>query len=225
MRKIISSLFSVLGGLRRAVVLFLLLASLALNIATVTSTAVFAAVSGAVSAATGLTTVATREAGLHAKRRGAVRKTARQVTTRMQRSAARSSASVFAEAIPFVGIGVIAAVLALELRDACDTARDMHVLDGMMAEPDADPAVLEADFACADLIPQVDDVPDREAILKGMRETPGKAWAASRVWIDGLPEFTSSTLATGSDWLSDGFEWLSPWPDAPHTNEPIPSPP
>lgn len=207
MRKIISSLVAVLGGLRRAVVLLLLIASLALNVATVTSTAVFAAVSAVVSAATGLTTVAAREAGLQATRRGAVRQTAQQVTTRMQRSAARSSASVFAEAIPFVGIGVIAAALALEIRDACDTARDMHVLDGLMADPLADPAILANGFSCSELIPQAEDLPDGDAIMQRMRESPSKAWASGRAWFETLPDFTPPDLAVGREWLPG----LPPW--------------
>lgn len=200
MRKTVLTLLAVLTGLRRAVVLVLLLASLALNIATVTSTAVFAAVSGAVSAVTGLTTVAAREAGLRAARRDVMRTTTQRVTTRMQRSAARSSATVFAEAIPLVGVGVIAAALALEIRDACDTARDMHVLNGLLEKPDADPATLADNFSCSDLIPQVEDLPDGKAILQGMRASPGRAWSASRVWFDTLPDIPVPNLPW---WLRD----------------------
>lgn len=208
MRTIIRSLIAILGGLRRTVILLLLLASVALNVATVTSSAVFAAVSGAVGAVSGLTTVAAREAGLRAARRDAVRTTTRRVTTRMQRSAARSSASVFAEAIPMVGIGVIAAALALEIRDACDTARDMHVLEGLLADPEADAAALGAAFACSDLIPQVDDLPDGKAILEGMRASPSRAWDASRDWFDTLPHFPTPDLSAYRQWFPDLPDWL-----------------
>jgi len=222
MRKFISSLFAVLGGLRRAFMVLLLLGALALNIATVTSTAVFAAVSGIVGAVTGLTTVAAREAGLQAARRDAVRRTTRQVTRRIQRSAARSSASVFAEAIPVVGVGVIAAALSMEIRDACDTARDMHVLEGLTADPDADPAVLKAEFACADLMPQADDLPDGAAIWQRMRRAPGDAWDASRAWFDDLPAFSAAELARERAWLPDIPLWLRPWSPDPETTPPGP---
>ena len=201
MKTIFRGLITILGGLRRTFILLLLLASVALNVATVTSSAVFAAVSGAVGAMSGMTTVAAREAGLRAARLNTLRTTAQRVTTRMQRSAARSSASVFAEAIPLVGIGVIAAALALEIRDACDTARDMHVLEGLMADPEADATELGAAFACSDLIPHVDDLPDGKAILQGMRASPGRAWEASRVWFDTLPDFPAPDLAAYWQWL------------------------
>lgn len=222
MRLHISRVLALLGGLRRAALVLLLLGALALNVATVTSAAVFAAVSGAVGAVTGLTTVAAREAGLQAARRDAVRRTTRQVTRRMQRSAARSSASVFAEAIPVVGVGVIAAALSLEIRDACDTARDMHVLEGMVANPDADPALLAAEFTCAELIPQSVDLPDGAAIWQRMRTSPGQAWDASRAWFDRLPAFAAPDLLRKRAWLPDIPLWLRPWSPEPGSAPPAP---
>ena len=59
----------------------------------------------------------------------AVQETTETVSTRLVKATARSTSSVFAESIPYVGIGVIVAVTALELKDACDTMKDLHALD------------------------------------------------------------------------------------------------
>ena len=37
--------------------------------------------------------------------------------------------SMVAEAVPYIGIGVIVAVTTLEVRDACDTMKDLHELN------------------------------------------------------------------------------------------------
>ncbi len=131
----------------RTTLLLLLLASLALNVATVTVGGVFTAVSAAVGAVTGASTVAARAAAKStaqvATTQAAVRSTSRRVSARAARTAARGSASALAEAVPFLGAGAVAASVALDIADACATARDMHLLEAAVL-PDAD----MGEFSC-----------------------------------------------------------------------------
>ncbi len=172
----------------------LLIASVSLNIATVTISGVYTAVSSVASAA-GLSTVAAREASskLAARKtsREVVRKTSRRVSQRMAKGAARTTATSVGEAIPFIGAAVIAGGIALEVQDACDTARDMAGLEGAVANPD-DPEAGQRrameQFDCTELIPNAEDLPDVEDIWVGMKSAPGKAWMAASDYIDDLPD-------------------------------------
>ncbi|MCV2889357.1 hypothetical protein [Ruegeria aquimaris] len=113
---------------------------------------------------------------------------------RLARQAARNSASVFAEAIPVVGVGVIAAALVLEVKDSCDTARDMTALVAAIeTEGDAQAAreAAAAAFDCADLIPNYDDLPTKDQIWGEVSSAPEKAWDKATGYYD--------TLA-GADW-------------------------
>lgn len=137
----------------RAVLFSVVVASLALTLATVTSQAVFDRVS-ALAGAAGFSTVAARNAAERQAQIEAVQRTAERITERTMRAAGRNAASAAAEAMPGAGAAVIAMALALEARDACDTARDMAVLTGLVAEPQADPKALAAEVDCAHLLPK-----------------------------------------------------------------------
>lgn len=188
-----------------------LVASLAFNVATLTITGVYAAASGALSAV-GVTTVAAREAGERMARRKTVqkvgRKTAERVSRRAQRSAARNIASVGGEAIPFVGIAVIAVALAMEIDDACDTAADMAGLEAALTTEDDAEMVRDKtveEFDCSTLIPDYDDLPDGAAIWTAMISAPHSAWTSSVALYDDL---------STSDWkaeLAKGADRLAAW--------------
>ncbi|MEQ9695094.1 hypothetical protein [Shimia sp. SDUM112013] len=201
-----SAFFAMLGPAKKRIQMFrifrwtskslltlLLLASLTLNIATVTISGVYTAVSSAASAV-GLSTVAAREASQKIASRKAsrevVRKTSKRVSSRMAKSGARNVATSVGEAIPLVGVAVIAGGLALEVQDACDTARDMAGLEGALDNPD-DPAAGQRQamqsFNCADLIPDVEDLPTTKELWAGMLSAPGKAWSAASGYIEDLP--------------------------------------
>ena len=176
-----SPLFRVLrliGSLRRAVFLLLLLASLALNVATVTSTAVFAAVSGAVSAVSGAGTVLARHKAERQAQKTAIRRTSARVSQRLARGAARSTAASAGEAVPYLGAAVVAAALAWDIRDACATAQDMAVLEAQLDDPGVAPE--DVAFDCTDLIPGADDLPSAGDLLRTVRDAPAAAWEALR---------------------------------------------
>lgn len=58
----------------------------------------------------------------------AVQKVSKRLATRTVFNATRNSSSVFAEAIPYLGVAVVLGVTALDLRDACETLKDMNEL-------------------------------------------------------------------------------------------------
>jgi hypothetical protein len=159
-----------------------LIASIALNLSMLMVSGVHAAASAALSGI-GVTTVAAREAGARLARRNATQKigqkTARRVATRAQRGAVRSISSVGAEAIPVLGVAVLAGALALEVQDACATAADMAGLEAaLLSEDDPDTARQKA----------VDAFDCREMIREEMPDLPdlSESYASGLDWIVGV---------------------------------------
>ncbi len=109
----------------------------------------------------------------------AVEDTTTRVSKRTAAGAARNAGSVAAEAIPFVGVAVIVGVTAWDLKDSCDTIRDLHELElafnpGLGADP-------EATEVCGMT------VPTKEEIWQTVKSSPGKAWAAASAHVPDLP--------------------------------------
>lgn len=208
--RVIAGLFS------RTVLALLLVASMSLTVLSLTVSGVQVALSGALSAA-GMTTIAAREAAAAQTRRTAAKRVAQQtserVTRRVTRAAARNSSSVVAEAVPFLGVAVIAGALAYDIKDACDTARDMAGLEAA-ASTDGDPQAAfdaaVAAFDCADLIPEVETLPDRATIWNAMSEAPQQAWESATRYYEGLPDWDPSVpLGWMQGKLGDLYGWIS----------------
>ncbi|MDU9002795.1 hypothetical protein [Sedimentitalea todarodis] len=208
-----------------------LVASLAFNVATLTVTGVYAAASSALNAV-GVTTVAAREAGERLTRRKAAQKigreTTKRVSRRVQRGAVRNISSVAGEAIPVVGVAVIAGALSLEVKDACDTAADMAGLEAALAaEADHETArQLATDaFDCTAMIreqlPDFEELPSGEELLRIVTTTPQAAWDAAAEYYDGLVAPDWSTRASEArdafrEWANETFtadtaEYLRNW--------------
>lgn len=109
-----------------------ILGLLATNVLTLTSTAFNAMVSGAISTAFGVATVTEalqskiKKQELAAKKREvAARRFGNRLTARTKRVAATSIASIPAEAVPFLGAGVLVAGTAYELYEACESMKDL----------------------------------------------------------------------------------------------------
>jgi hypothetical protein len=207
--RILAILRGLLGLFNRTVLAVLLVLSLSLTLLSLTVSGVQLALSGALSAA-GITTVAAREAAAATTRRTATRQitqqTTRRVTGRIARGAARSSASVVGEAIPVIGVAVIAGALAYEVRDACETARDMAGLEAAaMTDGDPEAAFAEASaaFVCTDLIPDADALLNRAEIWARMTEAPGQAWERMAVYYDDLPDVS---MAATYAWMLDSLD-------------------
>jgi len=181
------------GVFRRIAKLFAviaLVASIALNVSMLMVSGVYATAS-AVLSGVGVTTVAAREAGARLTAHNATRKIGREtasgVTRRMQRGAVRSISSVGGEAIPVIGVAVLAGALALEVKDACDTAADMAGLEAALAaEGDAEGARQEAiaGFDCKamirDSLPEFEAVPSGADIWASVLHAPGQVHDRAR---------------------------------------------
>jgi hypothetical protein len=214
--------FRLVGRLTSFIAFLALIASLVFNVAMLTVSGVYVAASAALSGL-GVTTVVAREAGEKlAQRKVALKigqETAEKVTRRVQRGAARNITSVVGEAIPFVGIAILASALALEVQDACDTAADMAGLAAALAaEGDAETARQAAidSFDCKAMIreqiPDYETLPTREEIWARVKASPDAARDISVRYYDTLrsvdwaAEYRRSKSAT-NDWIQDMFSW------------------
>ncbi len=119
----------------------------------------------------------------------AVSTTSDRISQRAKRSATRSVGSMAGEALPFVGTAVIVGVTALELKDLCDTIRDMNELDGIL-NPEKD---IGNDEQTVCSMP----VPTREEIWDEVRKSPERAW-------DGVMALKDIDLPDPPDWTRYG---------------------
>ncbi|MRX49757.1 hypothetical protein GI374_04685 [Paracoccus sp. S-4012] len=211
-------IWATLGGLWSVLMMLIMAASLALNVAMAVSPVIAAAVGGAVQAVSGVRSLASRNAdnvarletrAVQAERRAAAAsaeaadaRAARKVTYRGARATAaeavadtsdrlarrtatataRNVGSVFGEALPVVGIGVIAAATAWELHDACEMMKDMRELDVAMNPDRALPP--EATAVCGM------QAPSRTEIWNAVASSPGSAWEGAQGFYDELPELS-----------------------------------
>lgn len=163
----------------------LLVASLGLSGAVLLFDGAFALASGAVAAVTGASTVRARmvrrEADLHLRNKSlaraaanpkvryrgrmvpvarAVADTSRRTSVRVFNAARRNILTMPAEAMPVVGLGVVAAATAWELHDSCELMAELHELD-VAFNPDA---AIDGDAVCGM------EVPDAGALAQQVRE-------------------------------------------------------
>jgi copper chaperone CopZ len=110
----------------------------------------------------------------------AVEDTSERVARRTAVGATRNVAATFGEAIPVIGIGVVVAATAWELKDACDTMKDLHEL-GVALDPSK---------ANSEEVSEVCGlkVPSKEEIWAKVKASPGEAWAKAKEAVPELPE-------------------------------------
>ncbi len=133
------------------------------------------------------------------------RRMAREITEgvarRARARAIRNSASVFGESIPFLGVAVITASLALEIKDACDTAQDMRAMQAAL-EADGDPVLAreraERQFDCVQEFGDQVRIPTRAEIWDAIVNSPSQVWDTARASYDDLPEISFSRAY---DWV------------------------
>lgn len=180
-----------LSSIRNIVLVLALIASVGLNIATVTVQSVAVAVSSLVGAVAGVSAVLPEFRTVRHKTEKkllvyAVRSTSERIAKRTAVGATRNIAATFGEAVPTIGIGVIAGVTALELKDACDTMMDLHELDVALDPSSAnDPDVSEV---CGMR------VPTKEEIWTKVKVSPGAAWQMAKDALPDLPEMLEWTI-------------------------------
>ena len=131
----------------------------------------------------------------------AVDTTAERISRRAAATSTREIGSMAGEAIPYLGIAVVVGATALELKDLCDTLKDMDELRRAF-DPDATDSD-ERQTVCAQR------VPTREELWEIAKASPGNAWNSARNAIPTLEEVKSYELPD-VDWsgyysrISDG---------------------
>ena len=187
------------GVIRRAfrtTWLLVLVVMLALNVATLTVGSVAALANGALSAV-GVTTVAARTAAAAAPTRATVRRISARVSKRVARGAVRNVGAVAGESLPYVGAAVVLGVTAVELKEACDTMRDMRALEAAVAPEEDDGSEAAAGMVCGLGVPTGDEIKAR------IRAAPGDVRdGAKRLPDVSLPDVPADrdgyrTAATG----------------------------
>jgi septal ring factor EnvC (AmiA/AmiB activator) len=110
----------------------------------------------------------------------AVEDTTRRVANRTAAGATRNLAATFGEAVPVIGIGVVVAATVWELKDACDTMKDLQALE----------VALDPTKALADDVSEVCglQVPTKEEIWAKVKASPGEAWQMAKDAMPELPE-------------------------------------
>lgn len=138
----------------------------------------------------------------------AVADTADRVTRRVTTASARNVGSTFAEALPVVGIGVIAAATAWELHDACALLGEVRELDVALNPDRAVPP--EAAQVCGM------KAPSRDEIWAAVSASPGAAWERAQSLHDGLPDLSLGRFFEASlGMFRATYDWAFGMPAGP----------
>jgi len=130
----------------------------------------------------------------------AVQETTQGISRRVATATARSVGSIAAESIPYIGIGAIVGVTALELDDACKTMKDLHALDVAFNPSAANDA--DATEVCGQR------VPTKEEVIAELKQSPAKAWEAAKSFdLPDLPSWDESILAAKRKW-QEILSWM-----------------
>lgn len=117
-----------------------------------------------------------------------VGETSERIAKRTATGASRNVAATFGEAVPLYGIGVVIAATAWELRDACETMKDLHDLDvAFNPEKAKSPDITEV---CGL------KVPTKEELWQMVKSSPGKAVEIAKDVLPDLPDFEAPKI----DW-------------------------
>jgi hypothetical protein len=113
--------------------------------------------------------------------REAVTDTNGRIARRTAVAASRNASSVVAEAIPYLGIAAMLGVTAYDLKDSCDTIKDLHALD-VAIDPSKELGAEETEVCGL-------RVPSKEEVWQSVKENSSEAWDAASIYLPDLPEF------------------------------------
>ena len=119
---------------------------------------------------------------------------ANQSRARLLRSASRSVATAPAKAVPVAGALVVAGLTVMEVKDLCETMRDMdrikRVVDAPEAEAESEPAICPV------------PVPSREQLLERIEGSAQEAWDESMKYVPHLPGWDDISESLRDVWRS-----------------------
>lgn len=94
-------------------------------------------IGSALHAVTGISTVAHRQYSKKIQQEKAIQKISSKVSKRTARGALRNVATMPAEVLPFIGVGVVVGITALEIKEACETMKDLEELNQLIGAVDS----------------------------------------------------------------------------------------
>lgn len=100
--------------------------------------------------------------------RQAANRNLRRMRQRIRTTTLANVAAVGGEALPYFGIGIIVGATAYEVKEACATMSDIYELQLALDPEEAQPD--DRDAVCGL------QVPTREELWEGIKNTPGAAW-------------------------------------------------
>lgn len=133
----------------------------------------------------------------------AVSDTTHRISRRTAAGASRNIASTFGEAVPMIGIAVVVGATVWEVKDACDTMKDLHELEVSLDPSKANDASVKEVCGMA--------VPSKQELIAMVKASPGKAWQKTKDVMPDLPEMPEFHMPDFPD--------LS-WPDLPDVKMP-----
>lgn len=136
--------------------------------------------------------------------REAVADTSRRISSRVAGSALRNAGSAAGEALPFVGVGVIAAATAYELYEACEMIKEMHQLD----------VAFNPDHAIAEREVCGMRAPTSAELWESVTSGPAIVWGEVKTYYGDLPDpdgsgtfgWSYQNMLGKFDWMREGFE-------------------
>lgn len=133
------------------------------------------------------------------RKRSAAIKLEKRVSQRVAATTTRNLSASVGEAIPWVGAGVIAGATALELKDACDTMKDLRAFRLEFGFE----ATVEEDTICGL------EVMTKDEMMAAIYASPEAAWQKAANAIAGLslPKFSDYKPSWGED-VRDWISWL-----------------
>lgn len=116
----------------------------------------------------------------------AIEDTTERVSRRTTLGTSRNVAATFGESVPMLGIAVVVGATAWEIKDACDTMKDLHELEVALDPTKANDAGVREVCGMA--------VPTKEELWEKVKSSPGAAWAKAKDAIPDLPDMPDYTL-------------------------------
>jgi hypothetical protein len=117
--------------------------------------------------------------------REAITDTNKRIARRTAAAAGRNASSVVAEAIPYLGIAAMLGVTGYDLKDSCDTIKDLHTLDVAL---DSTRQFGQDETEVCGL-----RVPTKEEVWQSVKDNSSEAWIAAGRYVPNLPEFELPT--------------------------------
>ena len=183
----ISFLYKSVSGL---IITILFVASLFINVTMFTWSDGAKAMSAAFSAMTGTPSVITR----YENSRKAAGDITKRIATRTARGATRNIASIPAESLPLVGIFVVLGITTLEIKDACDTMKDIEELNKQFSNE------LEVDDNVNSVSVCGQEVPTFKQIIASIKNSPVKIYLKLKTKEKSLPSWSDALNKIKNAW-------------------------